>query len=245
VNRSDIWHISESRAHLKLGPLEATLNTMLPHLGLHELRFRGSLLPPTNLLAVRFADEDARQPRIVSDCFIRGRDLVVTYAQQPASPVRLQIYWRAVDGDDAPGCLAAIDLQVSVQTSLLDAWPALTIGSQIPTRDVAWISPTMAGLSKSCTTTPAAPAGYWRCRLAENPLSYGEMVHPAGAGRDELIESETGSTKIEHHLFAEPLEKGVIMRAQARGVLTLTANDDQAIAAAYGKFLAAPLPLTT
>jgi hypothetical protein len=60
-----------------------------------------------------------------------------------------------------------------------------------------------------------------------------------------LIESETGSTKIEHHLFAEPLEKGVIMRAQARGVLTLTANDDQAIAAAYGKFLAAPLPLTT
>jgi hypothetical protein len=245
VNRSDNWHISESRAHLKLGPFEATLDITLPNRGLHELRFRDSPLPLANLLAVWFTAQHAEQHHVVSDCFIRGRDLVVTYAQQPACPVRLQVYWRAVDRDDAPDCLAAIDVQVSVQTSLLDAWPALTIGSQVPTRDVAWMSHSKGDSSQTCATTPTVPAGYWRCRLVEHPLSYGEMVHPVGAGRDELIESETDLTRLSHHLFAESLEKGVILRAQARGVLTSTVDDDEAIAAAYGKFLAAPLPLTT
>ena len=60
----------------------------------------------------------------MSDCFVRGGDLVATYAQVHARPVRLQVYWRPIPTAHFVDSVAAIDVQVSVQTSLLEANPA-------------------------------------------------------------------------------------------------------------------------
>jgi hypothetical protein len=53
------------------------------------------------------------------------------------------------------------------------------------------------------------------------------------------------SLRLAHHLFAEHLEKGVILRTWVLGVVLDRAGDAAAALDAYRAFLATPLPLTT
>jgi hypothetical protein len=249
VTQSALWRLDDHRAQLNLGDFQAAVDIAQPGCGLHEIMLLGTLIAPLSLLAARFAGQDPRQPQTVSDCFIRGRDLVVTYAQLFERPVRVQIYWRALGESDAPGCLAAIDVQVSVQTSLLEAWPALVIHSRVPTQVALRLTRDDAGRSDGTSHDDAATdskaAGCWLCRLPELGLSYGEMVHPADVERAEAVTTGAGAIDIRHHLFSQPLEKGVILRARARGIFLPFAADNQMLDSAYQRFLAAPLPLTT
>jgi hypothetical protein len=249
VTQSALWRLDDHRAQLNLGELQAAVDIAQPGIGLHDIILCGTRIAPASLLAARFAGQDPRQPQTVSDCFIRGRDLVVTYAQLFERPVRLQIYWRALGESDAPGCLAAVDVQVSVQTSLLEAWPALVIHSRLPTQGVSRLprdgAARRAQASNDDPVTGSKIAGCWLCRLPVIGLTYGEMVHPADVEREELVKAHAGTTEISHHLFSQPLEKGVILRARARGVFVPIAGDLRTMAAAYDRFLAAPLPLTT
>ena len=68
----------------------------------------------------------------VSEVYGRGRDLVASYGQTSGRPLAVQIYWRSVDiAARLPDC-QAVDLQVSVQTSLLDSNPELATTSTLP-----------------------------------------------------------------------------------------------------------------
>ena len=89
------------------------------------------------------------------------------------------------------------------------------------------------------------PVGYWLCDLRVADMAYGEMVHPADVDSEELVTRDEESVELVHHLFAQPLEKGVILRARARGVFAPAEMAKSAVASAYTDFLAAPLPLTT
>ena len=85
-------------------------------------------------------------------------------------------------------------------------------------------------------------------RLENAGLSYAQMIHPRDARETTLRSaSETGPQTVElrHQLFAQRLEKGVILRATALGVLLDRANDCAAAALHYAAFLAEQLPLTT
>jgi len=249
VTQSALWRLDDHRAQLNLGELQAAVDIAQPGIGLHDIILCGTRIAPASLLAARFAGQDPRQPQTVNDCFIRGRDLVVTYAQVFERPVRLQIYWRALGESGAPGCLAAIDVQVSVQTSLLEAWPALVIHSRLPTQSVCQLRRDDAARQAHALNDDAATgskiAGCWLCRLPTVGLTYGEMAHPADVEREEVVTADAGTIEVSHHLFSQPLEKGVILRARARGVFVPIADDSRAMAAAYDRFLAAPLPLTT
>ena len=235
MTQSSLWRLDEHRAQLNLGQFAAVVDIAQPGRGLHDVALRGAAMTPWNLLAVQFTGQDSQQTQTVSDCFVRGRDLVVTYAQAFELPVRLQIYWRALGEADAPGCLAAFEVQVSVQTSLLDAWPEVVIRSRLQ-------APCAVRHDSQADGTPASS---WLCRLPTVGLTYGEMAHPADVAREELVTADTGTTEIAHHLFSQPLEKGVILRARARGVFVSLDDDVRAIEAACDRFLAAPLPLTT
>jgi hypothetical protein len=70
------------------------------------------------------------------------------------------------------------------------------------------------------------------------------MVHPADARRDRLTRDVAGLRLI-HHLFADELEKGVILRARLRGALLPRADDQRLALDAYRGLLDARLPLTT
>ncbi|MES1213784.1 MAG: hypothetical protein ABUL64_04280 [Singulisphaera sp.] len=243
MTASEHWRLDGPRAFLSCGDLSAQVDIAHPGEGLQEIRLRGLALRGAQLLAARFAGDQQQTQQVVADAFVRGRDLVVTYAQEPEHPVRVQIYWRVVpEAKLCPGAVG-VDLQVSVQTSLLHAWPALAICSYAPTAwEVVTCGNNMGLLSSSAQGRAAA---CWRSSWPQTNATYFEMVHPADVEKEELAESAEGAFQLSHQLFAESLEKGVILRARARGIFTAEKLDAETVASVYERFLIAPLPLTT
>ena len=94
----------------------------------------------------------------------------------------------------------------------------------------------------------AAP-GCLTFSLTQLPWTYVEMIHPADLRRDEWAWQPArpdgiASVRLRHHLFAVPsLEKGVILRARARGVFMPQGADPAAVARCYCAFAAADPPL--
>jgi hypothetical protein len=225
---SEVWKLSGSEARLNFADLLATVDLNRPEQGLSALIYRGHSVPSTALLGVHFPGQSAPP---VADAYVRQRDLVVTYVQSPALPIRLQVYWRAASG---PQSTPAIDLQVSIQTNLLDShprlWTTTSLGDAEPIR-----------FGHEADTAEQTPAPrYDLFRPAGTDFSYVEMIHPAD---DAGGANEVG--RISRELFAAFLEKGVILRARLRGVFLPRHGDAELAAEAYQQFLAAPPPLTT
>jgi hypothetical protein len=241
-----VWNLSGNYAHLKIGELRATVDITRPAQGLHQVFVRGQPLTDAYLLAAQYAQSEPNAEQPLADSFIRGNDLVLTYAPTPTRPVRMQVYWRALAEADASNCAGGVEMQVSVQTNLLDAWPALIIKTQLAEAVVAPID---------CDSVPASllpvqasalrpKADCWLCHPRDAGWSYVEMAHPADVERAELQHSAAGA-ELSHYLFSDSLEKGVILRARARGIFVPTTGDEGTARNLYLRFLAAPLPLTT
>jgi len=124
-----MWSLDGTTARLKTDSLAATLDLRRPNQGLNDVQV--ALGPPSwqpvetrGLLRICRASGTECDEEI-QDRYVRGSDLVVTYAASETNPVNPQIYWRALQVDDVAG--AGVELIVSVQTSLLDSNPATSI----------------------------------------------------------------------------------------------------------------------
>jgi hypothetical protein len=246
VTTSAVWNLSGNHAHLKIGDLRATVDIARPGLGLHAIIVRGQLLTDARLLAAQFAETEPNAEQPLADSFIRGNDLVLTYAPTPTRPVRMQVYWRAFAETDAPQCAGAVEMQVSVQTNLLDAWPALILKTDLANTVIAPVDCDSAPESLMPMQSAAVRSGAdcWLCHPRDAGWSYVEMAHPADVERAELQHS-AARAELSHYLFHDSLEKGVILRARARGIFVPTTGDEATARNLYERFLAAPLPLTT
>jgi len=95
--------------------------------------------------------------------------------------------------------------------------------------------------------SPLAPHCYL-FRFPGRQYSYAEMVRPADARQSNWegwLHDGDYRMELRHELFAERLEKGVILRARVLGVL-LDRKDDMAAAIGHWRsFLKEALPLTT
>ena len=244
---SPLWQIDHHAARLCVDHFSGSLDLHQPGRGLHDLRLGEHALPGIEVLGVNFA---APAP---SDAYVRIRDLVATYVESPERPLRIQIYWRwAPSSERLAGC-TTVDLQVSVQTELLDGDPELATASVLPLGEVSCLQDQPAaslGPAKTAANSSGVPQPARQCcwlfRLPNQRLSYAEMVHPQDVVEDELICRETQRQyQLRHRLFATRLEKGVILRARVRGVLLPREHDAEMAAAAYAEFIDAPPPLTT
>ncbi len=246
MTSSDIWRLCGAQGQFRLGELSGAIDISRPGHGLHELEIAGQSCAQAQLLSVYFQGEDRLQSQTVADAFVRGRDLVVTYAQLQSLPVRLQICYRLQSADQIPGCVAAVDLQISVQTSLLHAWPALSITTRWPSRDVTCYQRRDEQLVAVSDVSSGEDSGRcWSCNDSAGLVRYLEMVHPADVEREAIASHDANSCEIAHQLFAQSLEKGVIIRARARGAFLAATADLHTAAAVHAQFLSAPLPLTT
>jgi hypothetical protein len=91
---------------------------------------------------------------------------------------------------------------------------------------------------------PASGPGCLVFRLSGLSLSYIEMVHPADFRHDELMPGPArGALRLEHRLFPQTLEKGVILRARVRGAFVPRADDLRIAAESYRAFASAEPPL--
>ena len=232
---SSNWRIDADLATFTHGALTATVCVSQPQLGLHNVLVGGRAQAGVELLAPQYASAESWPAPM--DCFVRGGDLVITYPFTHARSVRVQIYWRAVPLESAEfsgRCLAAIDSQISVQTPLLDSRPGMLLCSR-------FAAPRIARMKVDASKAEASP---WIFGLSDD-VSYVEMIHPSDVESEEYAEVN-GQAQLTRRLFDGALEKGVILRARARGVfLTADQANPDNVTALYNQFIHAPLPLTT
>ena len=84
-------------------------------------------------------------------------------------------------------------------------------------------------------------------RPAGLSAAYLEMVHPSDFRQTtfEWASQSPPVVRLTHRLFAERLEKGVILRSRIRGLFIPRSHADELARQEYRRFAASKLPLTT
>ena len=237
--------LNQVEAQLERASLTACVLLGDPSRGLTRVSARGKTLG-CDLLGVR-TPLGLPAPNLL-DAYARVGDLVATYSESPEWPFRVQIYWRECTSD-YPGAIGAVELLASVQTDLLDTQPELFAGSRFSAGSVSICcfdkNPSGVSVLRAPAEIGRASAGCFIVRSLADGISYAELIHPADFRGSLIEDTETGSTSLKHRLFAERLEKGVILRARVLGLIVDEAHDLEIAGAAYESFCHAPPPLTT
>lgn len=223
-----------SRARCELLGAPAAIDLAHPRLGLKLADGAASILGlqlGTTLLDIGGAVEP-------TESYVRGRDLVATYNETDARPLRVQAYWHLAELARLPRYDDArlIELQISINTSLLDLRPTLDV-----------VTTTTAPVER----LSIGEASAWLIRLPHVPYTYIEIPHPRDCARTAFAPA-TGEAKaghstnvLRHTLFGRKLEKGVIMRGRVRGALVPRDSDVAAAEALVDDLLESAPPLTT
>jgi hypothetical protein len=245
---ADFWKFQHPVAKLRCGSLVGQVDTSTPQLGLQHISVRsqsiaGSLLSLTSGVA-------AAWPAALADAYVRGNDLVATYAPTVDWPYAPSVYWRVDSIGSDRNTLAALSLLVSIQTDLLDTHPLVRVTSQFAAEEVLLLGVGESGTSSAVpvrgrqTIRPATSPTAILWRLPGGKLSFVELAEPNDF-RQLIVEHTGGVCRSEWELFAEFLEKGVIRRAQIHAAF-LPRENDVALATKLCRDLASrPLPLTT
>jgi hypothetical protein len=230
------WRLDGRIAELRCGPLAALADLAAPNKGLTDVRWHALPLASWQVLGVEVDPLAAQTASSLADRYQRGGDLVTTYEQTAARPLRVQVYWRAALMNGAEHELAIIDLQVSVQTNLLDGRSAIATASRFTECECTELRVGKQDDEDSLVQL---------FRPTRFDFSYAEMIHPADFHGVESTALADGSHWRRAKLFGGPLEKGVILRARMRGVFLPRSHDTVRAAAAFDDFLRQPPPLTT
>lgn len=246
-----VWKLDGLQARLAQPNLSAVVHLSRPDLGLTEVAFQGRSLPFHALLAVDLP-EVAFHPQSLSEHWVRGNDLVAVYEPVAERPTRVEVYWRwhGPAGDDvAAAQCTLIELQVSVQTQLLDSHPEVACSTVASGANVsrlgdddAWRNLAAVG---AAPFTPPADRGGTLWQWPARGVAYAELVFPADFRVDRMSPEPGERWRLEHRLFPEFLEKGVILRSRIRGLFCPAADGESTARAAHDAFAASPLPLTT
>lgn len=243
------WRIDGQQAMLAWHGLQARLDLSRPDLGLRFEKWNHATLGSLAPLGVVFPEVAAAST--TCDAYTRGLDLIATYADTTVRPFRVQAYWRCVAAPvetDLPA--VALELQLSVQTPLLDCTPVVHTRTMLPDAPDVRCARLSFGASLANSSTDAdainSQGEVYSVQVASEPrpVQYVEMVHASDLQSNRVQHTYTG-WNLEHDLFEPGLEKGVIRRVRVRGLFYAGAPDDVFVERAYQAFHAMPLPLTT
>ena len=187
-------------------------------------------------------------PLQLSETYIRGADLVATFARVPPHQIAPQIYWRVQEfpANSAVG----VEMVLSMQTDLLDSDPQAPVTSTAVGTEFLYAnslsSPSFATLEEQEFDRDASPENLFLMRDVRRNLSYAEMVHPSDFVSAEIFyDEEDQPCAVQSKLFPERLEKGVIRRARICGWFLPAENDLETAVELARRFVDEPLPLTT
>lgn len=251
------WSLAANIGQLRCGALSAKVDLKQPHQGLRAAKLRDKQLAGERLSLVSSdapATHPASWPATLTDAYIRGRDLVATYAGVESWPYSPTVYWSADTenlGQNSGEILAALSLVVSIQTNLLDTHPRIDIRTSLAADDIVLVS--VAGdelLVDSHVDGPQAidPRTHacgliWRVRDCD--LSYAEIVPTSDFHQLAVTRTGEHAAQSRWELFSEFLEKGVIRRARLQSLFLPRENDVQVVAECCQAVERKPLPLTT
>jgi hypothetical protein len=214
-----MWQLDGSNARLETSQLSCQLDLATPASGLTHLMIpsasrQETQLDDTAIMQLTLADQ---RPQL-EDAYVRGTDLVATFAESEKHPCRVQAYWRF----ESEGDYFGIQLIVSIQTSRLGATPEFSVSSHFHDQ---------VTVVKDGISIVALPA---------SDLCYVELTDPCNVSR-ATVDRDT----ITNELFHDSLEKGVIQRARILGCFLPASTVQQAARNLYERFANSALPLTT
>lgn len=254
-----MWRIDGCTARWKSARVSAQLDFSRPGQGLTRLRVGESLFEGLHPLQVHLSPANSGAELAVDDGYVRGNDLIVTYAETAQRPTRPEIYWRI---DDDPGAeTITLDAILSNQTATLDADPRLRLGCEVPGNAWLRLHESSPQREEVCVpmdridlgevhSTAHIPVNGPGCaliaRLSNGPWSFAQVLIPVDVVHAELAFcAQTQSTRLTVDLFAEHVEKGVIRRAWARCLLVPRESDTQWVDQCWRAARRAEPPLTT
>jgi hypothetical protein len=261
--QTSLWRIDGHIAQLETEQLCAEIDLLNPAGGVRVTSAADAALTDATLFRVGLPaavpTQLKREGNSPAEFFSRGNDLIAIYSERPDHPFRAQIYWRLIAAPFADSDveelrrIAALELILSIQTSLLDSDPGLEVATELATRKASQlVDPASAhflDLTASATPTSLGPetgAGCFQVPLADGRLTYIEMIHPADFHRATLASRipDAPVLRLAHRLFPQRLEKGVILRSRLRGFFAPARIAQSAIAQAYDEFAVSEPPLT-
>lgn len=229
---SDPWQLQSHSAVLRLQQFSATVDLLRPSRGLAKLSYLNQSLDGF-VLAVSPADEEAIASHEVSDAFVRGNDLVVTYAETEQRPFTLQVYWRVRPDDSG---VVVLDAILSLQTRLLESFPQVQVATEIPAVAAKLLSTdpdadqTQASLldlaNGELHELPTDESNGVLLRSDSEKWSFAEATHPQDRGVSQVDASQP-AIRLTHQLGGRFMEKGVIRRLRVRSVFMPREKDTE------------------
>lgn len=215
-----MWQLDGTQARLESPQLRCELDLACPASGLQAI---GATLESTQIsCAAGTSIMQLTLPSkatLLADAYVRGNDLVATYGESADHPCRTQVYWRV----ECEADLFGIQLIVSVQTSILDAVPSLTVATQFP-------GPARL-IAEGTAIVPLPESNVCYVEVADGSNVESTIVH--------------NSSQIMHKLFPGSLEKGVIRRARILGCFLPACSAERTARTLHDRFILSTPPLTT
>jgi len=248
ISLSNLWSLENTLAKLQTTGLTAEIDLLKPHAGLGQLCYESAVLPGF-VLGVELGISEPLPSGELQDVFLRGNDLAVTYAATQERPFSLQVYWRATtDQRNA----VVVDTILSLQTDLLESFPALTVTTQLPAASVWQLAgagstaPELIFDSKEQRHSLSSESSdSLLLRPADKDWSYAETTHPEDRGNSQIRLTKSQSYCFERNLGGGFLEKGVIRRLRVRGAFLPRENDARQAAEYFSNLVTEQPPLTT
>lgn len=243
-----LWHLNGTVATLRDGRLGGTVDLRHPRKGFHAIQYQSNshsvALSAANVMGLDLPGTTETEE--LHECWIRGADLVATYAATVRRAAQPEVYWRSLVEPNADG----LELIVSVHTGLLDDYPSTVVTSRLQAAEAWWLpSPDRPDLSRrlsvdaQCVARATEGAGLFVVRLP-SAMSYVEMVYPSDFLCSE-VHWQGDVIQISTSLFPDRIEKGVIRRARIRGWVAPLVDALALAGRQFQEFADSEPPLTT
>ncbi len=257
MNDRPHWTLNRFTGSIQCSPLAGVCDALRPAEGIESVSMESHELSGARLLAPSLPTVEAGSAAL-PEVFARGDDLAAIYPPTPEFPFRTQAYWRLNTNDTVAGgrypLLASCELIASTQTDLLDSRPDIFVTSTLPVKQVFQLIDSESArfqeidpATNSHEFTPSAGLSCLLFRLTAKPICYAEIVFPRDFNGTRLEFRETGDhllATVRHHLFANRLEKGVVLRSRVLGLWMPAEADFQTTVAHYLAFAHSDPPLT-
>jgi hypothetical protein len=232
-----MWQLQDHVATFVAGPFRIQLNTARPIEGIaiHCDDAEWAIRP----LQISAHPPLQDQPEPIDEVYVRGNDLIASYRLASARKFHPELAWTAGVRD----ALFVVDLTIAIQTELLTSEPSLTSVTTAKNAELLIATGTADKCTFEHATTRRGDAcGLFLFRMPQCDFSYAEMVYPADF---DALRMTVSDGSLENHMIREPLEKGVIRKAQLRGMIVPRDRDAELAAAGFRSFHASSPPLST
>jgi hypothetical protein len=242
VEMSAAWQLDGTTARLFGASASATIELAHPEHGA-AISLPENSAEPVALQILGIETGKANTPsggRL--DAYVRGADLVAIYEESPPAQIRTQCFWRIIEPNhfapqNASEVVVALDLILSVNTSLLENNPQSRVSSHILQTQERFelvrdenkqLEFRAVKESSTHEAERSTGTGCFLYRCGSTEFSFVQMVHPVDFN-GAWVEAET----ISHQLFQQRLEKGVILRSRVRAAVLRRNHDLSTALAAY------------